>query len=277
MSPRLLILVLQLLLLPSILAQERKKGKEKNKEPSQDVKMECDNATIGGAPADITAVPWLAAITVRDRDKCVGAIYSMNYILTAAKCVNGYKVEAIKVRVGTTSRNANGTVVSVCDVIIHTDFHPKHIENNLALLKLCNPLQTSDKIKEIPVAKHVPADQAVVTASGWASVRWMKLLGEACLPELALELHKSEVRVYNTNKCTEVWKRWYKVDNNRFKDLVMCTGKAGKGACSFDMGAPLVFSNQLVGILSRCSCSERPDIYSRLPTHIKWLEENSKK
>lgn len=277
MSPRLLILLLQLLLLYTIMAEDSKKGKEQDKGIWQDGQMECNNATIGGAPVDVTAVPWQAAITVRDRDKCVGAIYSMKYILTAGKCVNGYKVEAIKVRVGTTNRIANESVVPVCDIIFHSAFNTKHIENNLALLKLCNPLQPSDRIKQIPVSKHVPADLAVVTASGWASVRWRKLLGEACLPELALQLHKSEVRVYNTNKCTDDWKRWYKVDGDRFKDLVLCTGKAGKGACSYDMGAPLVFSNQLVGILSRSSCSERPDIYARMSNHIKWLEDNSKK
>uniref|UniRef100_A0A6P4FTG6 Trypsin alpha-3-like n=1 Tax=Drosophila rhopaloa TaxID=1041015 RepID=A0A6P4FTG6_DRORH len=63
-------------------------------EDSEDSEMEvdkCDNTTIGGEPMDIKDAPWTASITVREKAKCVGVIYKLNYILTVAQCVDGPK------------------------------------------------------------------------------------------------------------------------------------------------------------------------------------------
>ncbi|KAH8305947.1 hypothetical protein KR018_005130 [Drosophila ironensis] len=255
------------LLLPQCTVGDRAKSKSgRSKGP-----MECKIAAIGGTQTNVNTVPWLANVRVRKKDKCAGAIVTMSFILTAGKCVDGYKLEALKVGVGSSNRDASVIEADICDVLLHDLYKEKYVESNLALLRLCEPLKPSAQVKAIEVYKHTLSDQAVVSVSGWGSVRWFKTWGEGCAANVTNQLYRAEVRIYNVRGCGADWKQTYKLT-----DLTVCTSKSGNGTCSYDMGAPLTFQNKLVGILSRGGCSPKPDIYNNILQYTQWLTTSTK-
>ncbi|XP_016992017.2 hypodermin-B-like [Drosophila rhopaloa] len=247
-------------------------------EDSEDSEMEvdkCDNTTIGGEPMDIKDAPWTASITVREKAKCVGVIYKLNYILTVAQCVDGYLNKAIRVRVGSTTRSDGVTEATICDTIIHEKFNLQATNYNVALLKLCSPLKDSATIKPIQLVDKFPADGSKVLVTGWPSFRWWTEYFDQCLEDLAHKLQKAEVKMSGKKKCMKDWPEKYQLGRN-LTDEMFCTEKTAKNSCSFDLGAPLAFKEKLVGILVRGGCSARPEIYNNLQLYRSWLDKNTK-
>ncbi|XP_017053605.1 trypsin alpha-3 [Drosophila ficusphila] len=244
------------------------------KKPSED-NDSCNKTTIGGQPVDIQLAPWTVSIMLRDQHKCVGVIYNPNYILTAAKCVDGYLSKAFKLLIGIANRNVTFTNSPVCEIKTHEKYLVTSMDNNVALLKLCIPIKTSETIKEIQLADKMPEDNTKATITGWASFLWRMTNSAPCLNEEAQKLQQSELKIFSKPKCLEVWPKQHKI-LHKLTDNVFCTEKVADKICSFDPGAPLVFGNQLVGILSRGGCSSRPDVYLNILRYKDWLETNSK-
>nr|ABG02694.1 CG9897 [Drosophila melanogaster] len=227
-----------------------------------------DQRIINGNTVNIKDAPWYASIIVNSKLKCGGAIIAKNYILTAAKCVDGYSARSIQVRLGTSSCGTSGSIAGICKVKVHSQYSSWRFDNNLALLKTCELLNTTDEIKPIERANKVPDDNSRAN-------RISSGLEEKCF-QLPVQLHGTQVRILSQKQCAADWKviPFYLLKG--ISDLTICTKSAGKGACSTDRGAPLVIDNKLVGILSRAGCSIKPDVYANILGHTNWLDSNTK-
>nr|ABG02692.1 CG9897 [Drosophila melanogaster]ABG02695.1 CG9897 [Drosophila melanogaster] len=227
-----------------------------------------DQRIINGNTVNIKDAPWYASIIVNSKLKCGGAIISKNYILTAAKCVDGYSARSIQVRLGTSSCGTSGSIAGICKVKVHSQYSSWRFDNNLALLKTCELLNTTDEIKPIERANKVPDDNSRAN-------RISSGIEEKCF-QLPVQLHGTQVRILSQKQCAADWKviPFYLLKG--ISDLTICTKSAGKGACSTDRGAPLVIDNKLVGILSRAGCSIKPDVYANILGHTNWLDSNTK-
>ncbi|XP_016946519.1 trypsin delta-like [Drosophila biarmipes] len=247
-----------------------------------------DQRIINGNTVNIKDAPWYASILVRSYLKCGGVLVSNNYILTAAKCVDGYNVKNIKVRIGTNSCRSGGSQLGICSVKIHSQYSSLRFDNNLALLKTCELLKASDEIKPIERIDKLPADnsQAKITGCGARSGSWFDVLQEKrsfgifdginnLLANLPAELHGTEVKILGQKQCAADWTFPFLLHDG-ISELTICTKSSGTGACSFDMGAPLVVDNKLVGILSRAGCTIKPDVFSNILKHANWLDSNIK-
>ncbi|XP_017132052.2 hypodermin-B [Drosophila elegans] len=233
----------------------------------------CRNATMGGTPLDIKVAPWTASVVIKEKAKCSGVIYSMEYIITAAKCVDGFTTKAVRVRVGSSTRSSPDA--AVCNIIVHEKFSELNTPYNVALLKLCSPLTASNAIKQIQLVDKFPADNSKVLSTGWPSVRWWSLFWEQCLDGLAQQMMSAEVKMSGRKTCMKNWPKQNQLGRNITDDM-FCTEKAGDEACSFDLGSPLALKGKLIGILSRGGCSKRPDVYTNLLKYKTWLAKNSK-
>nr|ABG02693.1 CG9897 [Drosophila melanogaster] len=227
-----------------------------------------DQRIINGNTVNIKDAPWYASIIVNSKLKCGGAIISKNYILTAAKCVDGYSARSIQVRLGTSSCDTSGSIAGICKVKVHSQYSSWRFDNNLALLKTCELLNTTDEIKPIERANKVPDDNSRAN-------RISSGIEEKCF-QLPVQLHGTQVRILSQKQCAADWKviPFYLLKG--ISDLTICTKSAGKGACSTDRGSPLVIDNKLVGILSRAGCSIKPDVYANILGHTNWLDSNTK-
>nr|ABG02682.1 CG9897 [Drosophila melanogaster]ABG02684.1 CG9897 [Drosophila melanogaster]ABG02688.1 CG9897 [Drosophila melanogaster]ABG02689.1 CG9897 [Drosophila melanogaster]ABG02700.1 CG9897 [Drosophila melanogaster] len=227
-----------------------------------------DQRIINGNTVNIKDAPWYASIIVNSKLKCGGAIISKNYILTAAKCVDGYSARSIQVRLGTSSCGTSGSIAGICKVKVHSQYSSWRFDNNLALLKTCELLNTTDEIKPIERANKVPDDNSRAN-------RISSGIEEKCF-QLPVQLHGTQVRILSQKQCAADWKviPFYLLKG--ISDLTICTKSPGKGACSTDRGSPLVIDNKLVGILSRAGCSIKPDVYANILGHTNWLDSNTK-
>ncbi|XP_017003563.2 trypsin beta [Drosophila takahashii] len=246
----------------------------------EEEEAKCNSKTIGGDRVDIKTAPWIAAISITEKAKCAGIIYTWNYILTAAKCVDGFMNKAIRVRLGSTDRSTGVTEIDVCNIHLHEKFSPHTMHYNLALLKLCRPAKASNTIQTIQLIDKFPADGTKALSNGWASFRWWAIYWTRCLDDLAHELQRAEVKIFNHKNCAGMWPKTtfagVKLPIPNITEDLFCTDKAGISACSFDTGAPLTLNGKLVGILTRGGCSQRPEIYTNLIKVKDWLVNNSK-
>ncbi|KAH8327180.1 hypothetical protein KR074_006633, partial [Drosophila pseudoananassae] len=231
---------------------------------------------VGGSSVEISKVPYQAAIILDGTNACSGAILKESYVLTAANCVSGYSKRSIKVRVGTTSLNSGGTSAKVCKVISHPSYTSWRFDNNLAILKLCEPLKVSSSIKPIQITDKVPEDDTQMQVTGWGSTCWWASWLNRCFGSRPSRLRIGTTFVYDQETCASDLGVWFGLWDNGISDLTLCTWDSGVGACTYDTGAPLVKDNKLVGILSEGGCSNEADVYANVLEFKSWLADNTK-
>ncbi|XP_026835948.1 trypsin delta/gamma-like protein CG30031 [Drosophila erecta] len=229
---------------------------------------------IGGYVVDIEDAPYQAEVIIDDTAICSGAIIGSHTILTAASCVQSYS--SLQVRVGTSSRDYDGTglLFAVCDIIGHPEYNYWRFDNNLALLKLCDPLSPSKAIQPISIADDEPDDDTMCSVSGWGSTSWWGSWWDRCFGSLPDYLQMTWVSVYNRKQCAADRGVWLGLWDNGISYLTLCT-QYGAGGCSYDTGAALVKDGELVGILSEGGCSTKPDVYASVAWFKGWIAENS--
>ncbi|XP_016946562.1 transmembrane protease serine 9 [Drosophila biarmipes] len=233
------------------------------------------NRIIGGYYVDIADAPYQAEVIIDGTAICSGAIIKPQFILTAASCVSEY-YSSVQVRVDTNSRDydGTGTLVGVCNIISHRGYNYWRFDNNLALLKLCEPLKTSKTVKPISLAEELPADYSWCVVSGWGSTSWWGSWWDRCFGSLPDYLQMVWVSVYNREQCAVDRGVWFGLWDNGISQLTLCT-QYGAGGCSYDTGAPLVRNGYLVGILSEGGCSKKPDVYASLTWFRNWIADNT--
>ncbi|KAH8400739.1 hypothetical protein KR009_000717, partial [Drosophila setifemur] len=232
---------------------------------------------IGGSSANISNAFYQANIIVDGSTCCSGAIISTKTILTAAECVNDYYAGSIRVRVGTSFRESGGIPAIVCEVIVHPEYTYWRYDNNLALLKLCEPLKTSKTVNVIKVIESLPADDTQAQVTGWGSTSWWDSWWDTpYYGNLPDRLQSASLTIYNREKCASDLGVWFGLWDNGISDRTLCTYKDGKGGCSYDAGAPLVKDKKLVGILSQGGCTTKPDVYASVIKYKDWLDTNTK-
>ncbi|KAH8326974.1 hypothetical protein KR074_000068 [Drosophila pseudoananassae] len=233
-----------------------------------------ESCGIMGDRIGISQAAWHASVEVNGKGKCGGALLKPKYILTAAFCVKKIQVSHIRVRLGTAFRNAGGTLLGVCKVIVHEQSSSKFYDSNLALLQLCETAPSSDKIHPISMLRRQPKAGEKITASGWGSTSWWGSHSSSCWAAASVVLRKATLPVHNLAVCKAERKGFLQHFGTGVTDLNICTTKSDK-LCSYDLGSPLVSNDHLVGILSKGDCSNKPEVYSSLVNHKTWLDINT--
>ncbi|XP_043063861.1 hypodermin-A-like [Drosophila ficusphila] len=199
---------------------------------------------IGGMDIEIEDAPWQVAVLLRGSHYCGGSIYNKNIIITAAHCrytIEGeeLKAEDFQVRVGSSLKNRDGTLINVAAIESHEKYNKPKFANDIAVMRLGEPLEFSSTVQPIPLAEKNPAPETLAMTTGWGAVRVIPLgNGEAwkLYPE---HLQRVDLRV---KRCSN-----YFSDNSEEN---ICVHSVGQATCSGDSGGPLVVDKQLVGVTS---------------------------
>jgi secreted trypsin-like serine protease len=225
---------------------------------------------IGGLDSYAGQFPFAAAINVQTADSrffCGGALLNHNWVITSGHCVNNATIFTIQLGSNTlTSTDPDREIFSTNDYVIHPDFVPDTIENDIGLIKLRLPVSFTSYIQPINLPTVSLLNETQVTALGW---------GQTSDSDSALSetLQYVSATILSNAACRLVY-------GNQITDNMACVeGNYNEGTCIGDTGSPLVeYLSRLywiVGVssfLSGNGCeSTDPSGYTRIFPYTDWI------
>ncbi|MCH8557631.1 MAG: trypsin-like serine protease [Balneolia bacterium] len=234
---------------------------------------------VGGDDADIADYPWTVAIVTEAGDPyCGGTVLDDEWILTAAHCMGS----SVFIRAGFSAKDdESGQDRQAADIINHPDFESVFTGNDIALVRLSEPLDLSDPNVEavgISTGLHralgFEEDGTTGTITGWGRV--------SSGGPYPLVLQVAQVPIVSNAQAQEGY------PGEVISDDMLAAGFWGEGGvdtCQGDSGGPLVVPDPdaplgvvLAGITSwgyGCAEPNYMGIYARVSYFEEWIFENS--
>lgn len=134
---------------------------------------------VGGTVARPGQFPYQAGLVRANEDDsensttvfCGGAIIDNQWIITAGRCVHRRTADEIQVLV-----NSVNVVVDIDDlynvdrIVVHPEFVAERLENDIALLRLDQPIQWEETILPIPLKARVIDGGTRSVVSGYGQI-----------------------------------------------------------------------------------------------------------
>nr|XP_043877177.1 transmembrane protease serine 9-like isoform X2 [Solea senegalensis] len=234
------------------------------------LELEAESRIIGGQEAWAHSWPWQVCLRFAAMPACGGAIIGPLWVVSAAHCFKRFKKAAHwSVVAGKhdldNPKEAGQQIVGVAAIVRHHGYNPRTKENDIALLKLEQPLIFTATIKPIHLwTKALPLFREC-TITGWGSTRENG-------PRVN-RLQEVNVTVLPPDVCNQYY-------SGRMRSSMFCAGKEGGGvdACQGDSGGPLsCFTGtryEVAGLVSwgvGCGRGGRPGVYTKLHLQAQWL------
>ncbi|XP_041315204.1 coagulation factor X-like [Pyrgilauda ruficollis] len=231
-----------------------------------------DTRIVGGDECLPGQCPWQAVLLNEEGEEfCGGTILNENFILTAAHCINQSK--EIKVVVGEVDREKkeqSESMHTVDKIFVHSKFIVETYDNDIALLKLKEPIRFSEYV----IAACLPkADFANEVLMNQKSGRVSGFGREYDGGQLPKKLKVLELPYINRSTCKE--STYFAVTENMF-----CAGydTEQKDACQGDSGGPHVTRYKdtyfVTGIVSwgeGCARKGKYGVYTKLSRFLRWV------
>ncbi|XP_065221065.1 venom protease-like [Planococcus citri] len=243
----------------------------------------------GGRNATLGDWPWMVAVGYRTASnpgplfRCGGSLISDRWVVTAAHCVqNTGSLTLTTARVGDldldeyNTDGASPTDIAVDQIIAHPEYKASPVVNDIALLRLKNPVTFSDLVRPICILSNnehrsdgfYSNKQPFIT--GWGATNWKG-------PSSNI-LQEARVDIVDQETCAKNYASQKSVIDHR----VLCAGGMGKDSCQGDSGGPLMIpiraSYYLAGVVSygvRCADKNFPGVYTRVAQFSDWIKRTT--
>ncbi|CAG7727762.1 unnamed protein product [Allacma fusca] len=240
---------------------------------------------VNAVPGDF---PNQVELQINNTGKCSGILLTSYLVLTVAHCFksktpsgNLAHFDETQVKVVAGKLSTKEISVSIKHIILHQEFDPYNMANDIALLELETPIDAEvhteyGLLPHKTVSKRL-SDYAIV--SGW---------GRTEKNEPSKMLQKMNVTVYTDNVCISRW-------GKQFLDGMTCAGGLKEDTCKGVSGGPLTCTygkklkdeKVICGITSfgvnsehyNKSCGElvqsNPGIYTNVSKYYNWIMSTS--
>ncbi|XP_053605248.1 trypsin-4-like [Plodia interpunctella] len=220
---------------------------------------------VGGAAVSPGEFPWLAALKRDGKVICGATVVAKDHLITATHCVHGVEAGRLSVLVGEYDvNNSRSDGYEVSHVVQHPDFNRYTYDNDIAVLRLADPLP--DKLYR-PAC--LPDDEDTLegvdaVVSGWGST--IEKGPSSSIPM------KADVQIWAQDDCTGAG-----YGRRKVTPRMLCANAPERDACSGDSGGPLLLSQPhftVVGIVSwgrGCARQGYPGVYARVDQFLPWL------
>ncbi|KAL2096546.1 hypothetical protein ACEWY4_008694 [Coilia grayii] len=225
---------------------------------------------VGGQVAAQGAWPW--HVFLRDkmqRVRCGGAIIAPYWILTAAQCVQSVPEPSDWSVYVDFYNDLFSIAKEVAHIIPFPKYNNKTQNNDIALMKLQEPLQVSDSLRPICLPNvdmdFTPSQPCWILGFGRTSE------GGAT----SSNLMEAQVSLIDTAQCNSSG-----VYNGKISDSMICAGRLAGGVdrCEGDTGGPLMAEKDslwwLIGDISwgqGCGRVNKPGVYGNVAHFLEWI------
>ncbi|XP_063060358.1 transmembrane protease serine 2-like [Engraulis encrasicolus] len=228
---------------------------------------------VGGHEAAYGTWPW--QVFLRDSMQqviCGGALIAPSWILTAAQCVQSVPEPSewdVYVDFYNDVKTLFSNAKEVAQLIPYPQYNNKTQDNDIALMKLKQPLQMSDSLKPIclpNVNMNVTAPQPC----------WIVGFGRTSEGgATSSSLMEAEVPLIDPEQCNSK-----EVYNGKVTSSMICAGKLAGGVdrCEGDTGGPLMVEEDalwwLIGDISwgrGCGRVNKPGVYGNVTHFLPWI------
>jgi len=245
---------------------------------------------MGGTDVDkIRQYPWQMSLStgymgIFYQHRCGASLISENWALSAAHCLQNLKGQDLYVMGGFLDINEKDTaqITKVEAYFSHENFVPQLYEQDIALLRLANPIVYTPSLLPVCLPKPSFSRQEDYsqylgqkgTLSGWGR-QWDD-------GPLSNQLEMVQLPIISNNMCMG----WYNRSGSRQfipENTFLCAGfeEGGMDACNGDSGGPLVVERadgraELMGVVSwgiGCGDKGRPGVYTRVSQFVPWIEK----
>ncbi|KAM3875334.1 transmembrane protease serine 2-like [Diretmus argenteus] len=236
--------------------------------------------TLGGRPAVLGAWPWQVSLQLEGSHRCGGAIIAPYWIVTAAHCVAGNSdPEDWTVYAGIVS--PLGSLFkprhSVSRILAHDSYSSFTLRNDIALMRLSNPLDITSSRNIGPVCLPNVGLDITAPQKCWISGFGSTVNGHSDSPHLM----ESEVSLMESAVCNSSI-----AYNGRITPDMLCAGETEVGVAGFhgDSGGPLVTLKDgvwwLVGDTSwgeQWVEQSKPGVYGNVTYFLDWIHHQMEK
>jgi len=228
---------------------------------------------VGGDVVDPPhSIPYQVSLQLTewgDWHFCGGAILTEKVVVTAAHCCYEQDLAGVKVVAGKHDLYADEETeqsVGIASAVIHPEYDPYTVENDICLLQLDKSLQMTSAVGVVRPAVAGETFSGVGRVSGWGTLE-----DGGVSPDMLMSV---EVSLHDDDVCRNVY------GDQAMMDSMLCAGDTGKDACQGDSGGPLACKSQsqfnvLCGIVSwglGCGRDGYPGVYTEVAAFKDWID-----
>ncbi|XP_060115634.1 chymotrypsin-C-like [Heteronotia binoei] len=232
---------------------------------------------VGGEDARPHSWPWQVSLQYSKSGTwahtCGGTLIDASWVLTAAHCISSSRTYRVVLgKQNLEEEEAGSVAVAVEKLIVHEKWNSFLIVNDIALLKLAEPVEFSDTIQPscLPDADTLLAQDYPCYITGWGRL-WTN-------GPISDNLQQGLLPVVDHQTCTQ--RDWW---GSTVRSTMVCAGGDGViSGCNGDSGGPLNCQSanawEVHGIVSfgsglGCNTAKKPTVFTRVSAYIPWINE----
>ena len=227
-----------------------------------------DGRIVGGVEATPNEFPW-AIYLITGPYACGASLIAPEWVLTASHCIDGQSPSNMSVTIGRHDLNDTNTgqVVNVSQAIMHPNYNSSTFNNDIALLKLAQPINNVTTIGLVTDAMTVDDPGESMTVIGWGATSWQGSSSDVLL--------KVSMPIVTQAACNAAY-------GNGITGNMICAGvpEGGVDSCQGDSGGPMMVRNAadtawlqsgVVSFGEECATAGYYGVYARVSQYTTWI------